>query len=136
LRRLVIQGVQELYDSFYTTPWDSPEDRINRIVFIGEIFLTFSPEIIQFLLTFYLELFPFLLPPNITNAIVWLSNFQNSQIKLFFWNSNLVWILRNKLEPGFWLESQLACLVKSWDFQINYGHLIICDYSRHFYSDF
>ena len=69
-RRLVIQGVQELYDSFYTTPWDSPEDRINRIVFIGEIFLTFSPEIIQFLLTFYLELFPFLLPPNITNAIV------------------------------------------------------------------
>lgn len=34
-KRLVIQGVQELYDSFYTTPWDSPQDRINRIVFIG-----------------------------------------------------------------------------------------------------
>lgn len=63
-RRLVIQGVQELYDSFYTTPWNSPKDRINRIVFIGETFLTFSPEFI------YLELFPFLLPPNISNAIV------------------------------------------------------------------
>ncbi|CAG2218355.1 COBW domain-containing protein 3,COBW domain-containing protein 2,COBW domain-containing protein 1,COBW domain-containing protein 5,Putative COBW domain-containing protein 7,COBW domain-containing protein 6 [Mytilus edulis] len=35
-KRLVIQGVQELYDSFYTTPWEKTEDRINRIVFIGK----------------------------------------------------------------------------------------------------
>lgn len=35
-RRVVVQGVQELYDSVFTTAWDNPEDRINRIVFIGK----------------------------------------------------------------------------------------------------
>ncbi|KAL5015985.1 hypothetical protein ScPMuIL_005574 [Solemya velum] len=34
--RVVIQAVQELYDSTQTTPWLENEDRFNRIVFIGK----------------------------------------------------------------------------------------------------
>uniref|UniRef100_A0A0B7AZP7 CobW C-terminal domain-containing protein n=1 Tax=Arion vulgaris TaxID=1028688 RepID=A0A0B7AZP7_9EUPU len=34
-RRMVVQAVHELYDSQFTTPWESRESRLNTIVFIG-----------------------------------------------------------------------------------------------------
>ena len=34
-RRLVVQAVHELYDSFFTSEWEDEGDRINRLVFIG-----------------------------------------------------------------------------------------------------
>eukprot|EP01134_Creolimax_fragrantissima_P000454 CFRG0454T1 len=34
-QHLVIQAVQEMFDIFYTTPWDPVEKRSNRILFIG-----------------------------------------------------------------------------------------------------
>ncbi|XP_048761671.2 zinc-regulated GTPase metalloprotein activator 1-like isoform X2 [Ostrea edulis] len=35
-RRLVVQAVHELYDSFFTTSWEDESNRINRIVLIGK----------------------------------------------------------------------------------------------------
>lgn len=34
-RRLVVQAVHELYDSFFTSKWEEEDQRINRLVFIG-----------------------------------------------------------------------------------------------------
>ena len=34
-RRAVVQGVHELYDKDYTTPWALDEPRLNRLIFIG-----------------------------------------------------------------------------------------------------
>ena len=36
-RRLVVQAVHELYDSFFTSEWEDEGDRINRLVFIGTV---------------------------------------------------------------------------------------------------
>ncbi len=35
-QRVLIQGVHELWERQYTTPWASTSNRINRLVFIGE----------------------------------------------------------------------------------------------------
>jgi len=36
-RRVLVQAVQELVDRQPTTPWGNGEQRVNRLVFIGEI---------------------------------------------------------------------------------------------------
>ena len=35
-KRVILQGVYELYDKMETTEWEDREERINRLVIIGE----------------------------------------------------------------------------------------------------
>ena len=41
-RRMLLQGVYELYETEPTTEWRQDEPRINRLVFIGEYYYTQS----------------------------------------------------------------------------------------------